>query len=87
MDRIIKELRAELLEPGRPSDEAVVLTRLLDKAGLLNHYFSTHEETKLRQRVDQSIQELEGQPAGKILSKIDELIIYIFSLLYTVFMA
>lgn len=87
VDRIIEELRAELLEPGCPSDEAIILTRLLEKSGLLKHYFSAHEETQLKQRVDQSIQALEGQPAGKILGETDDLILYIFSLIFTTFMA
>lgn len=81
VEQIVSELRRELLGQEPVSDAVIVLTRLLDKTGLLKHYFSAHDQDKLKQRIDESIQELEGQAAGEILKRIDDLQTFILLLI------
>jgi hypothetical protein len=83
VEQIVNDLRNELLGQEPVSDAAIVLTRLLDKTGLLKHYFSAHEQDKLKQRIDESIQELEGKATGDILKRIDELQTFILLLIST----
>lgn len=87
VDLIVQDLREELLGPATPSEAVLVLSLLLEKANLLQHYFSAHEQTKLKERVEQSRTALAGQGTAAILGEVDKLLIYIASLLYTTFMA
>lgn len=77
--RVIEKIRAEFLESGSVSDEAVCLGALLDKSGLVRNYFSKAESGELKSRLKQ-IRESEAYATVKELVEfIDTLIAIIAS--------
>jgi hypothetical protein len=65
VDRVIQEIRAELLESGAMSDETVALVSLLDKGGQIKKYFSKYESQQLRTR----LKEIQETPFNRMVKQ------------------
>ncbi len=63
--KVVEKLRAELLEEGNVSDEAIVLGALLNKSGLIKKYFSKYEMQKLNDR----LKEIKKSEAGVLIKQ------------------
>lgn len=59
-DRIVQQLRAELLEDGPVTVQTAVLGMLLDISKLLKYFFSQYEERTLKQKLEQLQTEQSG---------------------------
>ncbi len=64
--KVVEKLRAEFLEEGNASDEAIVLGALLNKSGLIKKYFSKYEMQKLNDR----IKEIKQSEAGALIKQL-----------------
>lgn len=64
--KVVEKLRAEFLEEGNVSDEAIVLGALLNKSGLIKKYFSKYEMQKLNDR----LKEIKQSEAGALIKQI-----------------
>lgn len=60
VDCIIQNIRAEILEEGRLSEEVVALTALFHKSGDLARYFSAYEKKDMKKR----LKEIKQNPPG-----------------------
>ena len=63
VDRVMEQIRAELLEDGPLTEDVVALTALLDKAGRLKDFFSKHEQKRLRER----LREIQSSETGQTI--------------------
>lgn len=50
---IIEQIRAEILEDGKISDDTIALSMLLEKTSHLNDYFSKHERKELKEKIEE----------------------------------
>ncbi len=73
--KVVEKLRAELLEEGNVSDEAIVLGALLNKSGLIKKYFSKYEMQKLNDRLKEIKQSEAGVLIKQMVDYIDTWII------------
>ncbi len=81
--KVIEKLRAEFLEEGIVSDEAIVLGALLNKSGLIKKYFSKYEMQKLNDRL-KTIKESEaGALIKQMVDYIDAWIAIIITIIST----
>lgn len=71
---VVDMVRAELLEQGPVSDEAVALTALLDESGRLKDYFSKFEQKELRQRLKAIAATPEGRLAAQLVEYVENMI-------------
>lgn len=67
---VVEKIRAEILEDGEMSDEAVALAALLDRAGKLKDYFSKYEHKELRARLT----DIKKSEAGKSVKEMADYI-------------
>ncbi len=77
--KVVEKLRAELLEEGNVSDEAIVLGALLNKSGLIKKYFSKYEMQKLNDRLKEIKQSEAGVLIKQMVDYIDTLIAIIIT--------
>ena len=81
-DRVVQQIRAELLEEGTISEETVILTVLLHRSGLLKRYFSQYEKAELKRR----LQEIRQNPADEMIrraaSYLDSLLVVMIAATY-----
>lgn len=70
-DRIIQEIRAELLEDGAVSKEILLLTALMYKGRQIKKYFSKYEADCLKKR----IKEIKNTEIGELVSEAVDYII------------
>lgn len=80
VDNVVQSIRAELLEDGELSEDAVVLTMLLYKSDDLKKYFSAYEKKNMQKR----LKEIKNSPQYEMIQKAVE---YIDSLLCLVIVA
>jgi hypothetical protein len=69
-ERIIQNLRVNLLEEGSPERESTILAILLDKVKLLKRYFSEHESKQIKARINAFKQD----PANAVLKEVIEIL-------------
>lgn len=81
LEKIIEEIRAELLEDGVVTHETIVLSMLLDKSSHLKDYFSKHERDRLNEKID----ELRDYPINSPVKEAIESTLLLLSL-FTVFL-
>lgn len=72
-DRVIQQMRAELLEDGALSEDIVALTVLLQKCGELSRYFSAYEKKDLKARLKSIKNSSENQLVTKMVEYIENL--------------
>ena len=81
-DRVVQQIRAELLEEGNISQETVILTVLLNRSGLLKNYFSRYEKKALTCR----LKELRRNPADEMIRQaaayLDSLLVVMIAATY-----
>ncbi|WP_343208607.1 GOLPH3/VPS74 family protein [Anaerolentibacter hominis] len=65
VDSVVQTIRAELLEEGTMSDEAIALAGLFEKSGMLKKYFSSYEKKALKSRME----EIKNSPSHEIISE------------------
>lgn len=70
---VIEKIRSELLENGEVSEDVIILTSLLDKAGLLKEYFSKFEQQELCSRLDEIRNSESGIIVKQMITHIDML--------------
>ncbi len=75
MDKVIQQLRAELLEEGTMSEEMIVLAALLDTGGLLKKYFSKYEADQLKKRIKEVRKSEEGAMIKSMMDYVESMII------------
>lgn len=75
MDKVIQQLRAELLEEGPVSENMIVLTALLDTGGLLKKYFSKYESGQLKKRIKEVRESEEGAVIKSMMDYVEAMII------------
>lgn len=71
---VIEKIRAELLEEGEITEEAVILTVLLDKADSLKEYFSKYEQKELKEKLKEIRKSSWGQKVTKMTDHIEMMI-------------
>ena len=75
LDRVIQNIRAELLEDGELSEDIIALTALLDKSGELSRYFSAYEKKALKARLKEIKENPQVKAFQKVLEDIDNLFV------------
>ena len=75
LDRVIQNIRAELLEDGELSEDIIALTALLDKSGELSRYFSAYEKKALKARLKEIKENPQVEALQKVLEDIDNLFV------------
>lgn len=80
VDRVVENIRAELLEDGELSEDIVALTILLNKSGDLQKFFSAYEKKDLKRR----LKEIKENPQNEMVQKVVD---YIESLLCLIIVA
>ena len=75
VDKVIQQLRAELLEEGTMSEEMIVLAALLDTGGLLKKYFSKYEADQLKKRIKEVRKSEEGAMIKSMMDYVESMII------------
>ncbi len=81
--KVVEKLRAEFLEEGNASDEAIVLGALLNKSGLIKKYFSKYELQKLNDRLKEIRQSEAGALIMQMVDYIDTWIAIIIAIIST----
>ncbi|WMJ89836.1 GOLPH3/VPS74 family protein [Anaerocolumna sp. MB42-C2] len=81
--KVVEKLRAEFLEEGNVSDEAIVLGVLLNKSGLIKKYFSKYEMQKLNDRLKEIKQSEAGALIKQMVDYIDTWIAIIITIIST----
>lgn len=66
VDRVIQNIRAEILEEGEISEDIVALSVLLQKSGDLSKYFSAYEKKSLKKR----LKEIKEHPVNKEVARV-----------------
>ncbi len=79
--KVVEKLRAEFLEEGNVSDEAIVLGALLNKSGLIKKYFSKYELQKLNERLKEIKQSEAGALIKEMVDYIDTWIAIIIAII------
>ncbi len=72
-DRVVQNLRAELLEDGALSDEGAALAALLHKSGVIGRYFSAYEKKALKERLKELKDRPDNQLVGRMIEYIEDL--------------
>lgn len=73
LDCIIQNIRAEILEDGRLSEDIAALTALLDKTDDIKKFFSAYERKALKKRLKEIKSDPENEKTAKVINYIDEL--------------
>ncbi|EPR11464.1 GPP34 family phosphoprotein [Ruminiclostridium papyrosolvens] len=81
--KVVEKLRAEFLEDGNVSDEAIVLGALLNKSGLIKKYFSKYELQKLNDRLKEIKQSEAGTLIKNMVDYIDTWIAIMIAIIST----
>ena len=77
VDCIIKNIRAEILEEGRLSEEVVALTALFHKSGDLARYFSAYEKKDMKKRLKEIKENPENEEIKRMMDYVDSLLMLI----------
>ena len=80
LDSVIQNIRAEILEDGKLSEDIVALTALLNKSGDISKYFSAYEKKDLKNR----LKEIKNNPQNEMIKKVTD---YIETLLLMIIVA
>jgi hypothetical protein len=86
VDRIVQQLRAEFLEPGKLDDETIILASVLAKQRLLNYYFSKYEKETVVDRLKTLKEDSRYEDISGVLTEIENYYTMIYSII-TVFIA
>ena len=70
---VIEKIRAELLEDGEISEDVIILTALMAKAGNLKDYFSKYERKELKNRIEAIKKSEAGTLAKEMIQHIEAL--------------
>lgn len=77
VDRIIQNIRAELLEEGEVSEDIVALAVLLNKSGDLTKYFSTYEKKTLKSRLKEIKENPVSEEIAKVINYVDTMLMMV----------
>ena len=81
---VIDKVRAELLEDGEVTEDAAAIAVLLDKAKMLQFYFSKFEQQELKERLAQLAHSAHGAAVQEMLDYVDGLMAMVSILTVTV---
>ena len=84
VNMVIDKVRAELLEDGEVTEDAAAIAVLLDKAKMLQFYFSKFEQQELKERLAQLAHSAHGAAVQEMLDYVDGLMAMVAILTVTV---
>lgn len=81
VERLIQQLRVDLLEAETPEVKSVLLSLLLQKASMLNHYFSDYERKTIDARIKEFKKSEVNQKLAQIVDDIEAMYVFMFAVI------
>ena len=84
VEAVVQKLRAEMLEDGQITEEAIALVALLERSEQIKRYFSSYEDKQLKAKLKEIKASSEGTLVKQIVEHVDRIIasmVVVFSVL------